>query len=204
LNTRTFELTPELILSAYAQGYFPMAEGPNGRIGFYAYEPRGVIPLDHRFTVRRSLRQIIKKDLFEIRFNTRFSDVINTCSREGELPNHEIWLSKEMIKNYQILHQQGYAHSVEVFEREHGRLIGGLYGLTLGRAFFGESMFSRAPYASQLALVALVERLRERNFMLLDAQMSSKHLKQFGLMEYGHEEYMQLLADALEGEAAFG
>lgn len=199
----SFELSTELILSAYAQGYFPMAQGPNGHIGFYAYEPRGIIPLDNRFTVRRSLRQILHKDLFDIRVNTSFEEVIRSCSRINTLPDQEIWLSEEMIQNYLALHKQGYTHSIEVFDRQNSVLVGGLYGLTLGRAFFGESMFSLVPNASQIALVALVERLRERNFSLLDAQMSSDHLKQFGLLEYSHKEYLILLKEALKGKAHF-
>src|SRR5579872_4742297 len=106
-------LSPELILDAYRQGFFPMAHGKNGAVEFYFYEPRAIIPLDDRFTIRKSLRQIIKKETFEIRFDTAFEEVICACARHNELPDHEIWISEEMISIYWELHQRGIAHSVE-------------------------------------------------------------------------------------------
>lgn len=191
-----------------------MAEGQHGEIGFYAFEPRGVLPLDDRFIIRKSLRQILHRGEFEVRIDTAFSQVIRHCARYGKLPNQEIWLSEEMIGYYEELHAMGYAHSVEIWMRPRAangellndqprELVGGLYGLTLGSAFFGESMFSLQPNASQIALVYLVQHLIERGFTLLDTQMSSNHLKQFGLIEYTHEEYLHLLEAALSIERSF-
>ena len=220
-------LTPELILDAYRQGFFPMAHGKNGAIQFFYYEPRGILPLDERFTVRRSLRQVINKKTFEIKFDTAFEEVIRNCARHGELSDEEIWLSEEMIEIYIELHKMGIAHSVEAWEQVDSRLSivdrqdnpsptidhrlpaidtqpsslqGGLYGLALGSAFCGESMFSYAPFASQAALVALVDHLREKNFTLLDSQMESEHLQQFGMYSVTQKEYMVMLKDAMGEE----
>lgn len=179
-----------------------MASGPRGKIEFYYYEPRGILPLDDRFVVRKSLRQTLNRRPFEIRINTAFAEVIRQCARWAELPRHEVWLSERMIELYEELHRMGYAHSVECWDAS-GGLVGGLYGLALGSAFFGESMFSRAPFASQIALVALVERLREREFTLCDTQMSSDHLKQFGLLECSQDEYLLLLNEALKLDRTF-
>jgi leucyl/phenylalanyl-tRNA---protein transferase len=193
----------EEVLDAYSRGFFPMASGKNGRIDFYFYEPRGVIPLDERFTVRKSLRQIINRKQYIIKHDTSFDAVIRSCARH-QLPRHEVWLSNEMIEIYNELYEMGIAHSVEVWSDEQDpQLLGGLYGLTMGSAFLGESMFSNTPNASQIALVALVEHLRSKHFTLLDAQMSSEHLKQFGLLEISQEEYLELLDRALANEAEF-
>ncbi|MEI8133724.1 MAG: leucyl/phenylalanyl-tRNA--protein transferase [bacterium] len=188
-------LTPELVLDAYRQGYFPMADGKNGSIQFYFYEPRGIIPLDERFKVRKSLQQIIKKTRFEIRMDTAFEEVIRACSRHDKESDTQIWLSEEMIEIYCELHQRGVAHSVESWKD--GMLQGGLYGLALGAAFCGESMFSRKPYASQVALVGLVEYLRKNSFTLLDSQMESDHLKQFGMYTVMQDEYLGMLREAM-------
>ena len=175
-----------------------MAHGKHGAVQFYYYEPRGIIPLDERFTVRRSLRQIINKKTFEIRFDTAFEDVIRNCARHEGLSDEEIWLSEEMIEIYIELHRRGIAHSVEAWSED--QLQGGLYGLALSSAFCGESMFSKSPFASQVALVALVDRLREKNFTLLDAQMESEHLQQFGMFSVSQEEYMEMLNEAMGNE----
>jgi leucyl/phenylalanyl-tRNA--protein transferase len=171
-----------------------MAEGRYGSIGFYYYEPRGVIPLDERFKVRRSLRQALKRDPFEIRFDTAFEEVIRACARYDELSDREVWLSEEMITLYTELHYRGIAHSVEAWRD--GKVMGGLYGISIGRAFCGESMFSRIPNASQAALAALVGRLREKGFILLDAQMATGHLEQFGLYSVTQDEYIELFREA--------
>src|SRR5579872_4137630 len=123
-NFRT--LTPEFVLNAYRNGFFPMAHGKNGVAEFLYCNPRGIIPLDERFTVRRSLQQIISKKTYEIRFDTAFEEVIRACARHDSLPDHEIWLSEEMIEIYCELHAQGFAHSVEVWQDD--ELQGGLYG----------------------------------------------------------------------------
>ncbi|MEP7235847.1 MAG: leucyl/phenylalanyl-tRNA--protein transferase [Ignavibacteriota bacterium] len=189
-------LDPELILNAYRNGLFPMAEGKTGEVEFFYYEPRGIIPLDERFRVRRSLKKIIDKKQFTIKFDTAFEEVIRACSRHDRLPEEGIWLSEEMIRIYCELHRNGYAHSVEVWEKQ--ELIGGLYGIVVGSAFCGESMFSRKEFASQVALVFLVEHLRTQGFTLLDAQMESEHLRQFGMYSVTQTEYLQLLGEALQ------
>jgi leucyl/phenylalanyl-tRNA--protein transferase len=195
------QITLEQILAAYQAGLFPMAEGQSGSIKWYIAEPRAVIPLDERFKIRRSLHQARRKGRYRIAINTDFESVIRACARHGVVSRREVWLSEEMIALYLELHAQGHAHSVEVWdERE---MIGGLYGMAMKAAFFGESMFSRAPYASQLALVALVEHLRERGYQLLDAQIMSPHIAQFGAINLSHQEYLALLSRALEEERAF-
>ncbi len=198
-------ITPDLVLNAYHQGFFPMAI-ESGEIGFYAFDQRGIIPLDERFVVRRSVRQILKKKDLLVTFDTAPLDVLRACSRRGDIPAYELWLSDELIELYMQLFEMGSVHTVEVWKAspEQGQqLVGGLYGLTIGAAFCGESMFSRVPFASQVALVHLVERLREHHFELLDAQMPSEHLKQFGLFECGHAEYIELFQRAAAKPAQF-
>lgn len=192
-------LTPELVLDAYRQGVFPMAHGKTGPVEFYYYEPRAILPLDERFTVRRSLRREIHKHTFDIRFDTAFNEVITACSRHDELQDEGVWLSEGMIGIYSELHRRGIAHSVEAWTTtgDQPELVGGLYGLAFGGAFCGESMFSRVAFASQVALVALVDHLREKEFTLLDAQMKSQHLEQFGLFTTSQKEYLEVLRNAM-------
>ncbi len=178
-----------------------MATGQQGEIDWFIADPRTVIPLDERFRVRRSLRQAMRKTAYEIRINTRFVEVIRACSRQGKLSPYEIWLSDEMIELYTELHRRGLAHSVEVWIDN--ELSGGLYGVSIKAAFFGESMFTRRPYASQIALVELVERLRARGYRLLDAQMRTPHISYFGALDVSHSDYLHLLADALERDCVF-
>lgn len=190
-----------MVIAGYQQGYFPMARGRFGGIDWFMAEPRTVIPLDDRFHVRRSLRKTIKKSEYQVRLNTAFDSVIRACARHDEVDNEEVWLSEEMISIYLELHHRRFAHSVEVWDGEN--LIGGLYGVSLRAAFFGESMFSRAPSASQIALVALVERLRQRRYFLLDAQMRTQHIGYFGAIDLMHNEYMGLLAEAMLDDRSF-
>ncbi len=190
-----------MVIAGYQQGYFPMARGRFGHIDWFMAEPRTVIPLDDRFYIRRSLRKIIKKSQHQIRFNTDFHSVIRACARHDEVENEEVWLSEEMISIYLELHHRGFAHSVEVWDGE--ILVGGVYGVSLRAAFFGESMFSRANSASQIALVALVERLREQGFLLLDAQMRTPHIAYFGAVDLMHHEYLGLLAEAMLDDRTF-
>ncbi|MEW6128763.1 MAG: leucyl/phenylalanyl-tRNA--protein transferase [Acidobacteriota bacterium] len=198
---RLSNITPEMILAAYTRGCFPMATGLYGEIDWFIADPRTIIPLDEGFRVRRSLRQALRKMNYEVRFNTCFAEVIRACSRQTELSEYEIWLSDEMIELYIELHRRGVAHSVEI--RADGELIGGLYGVAIKSAFFGESMFMRRPYASQIALVELVKRLRERQFRLLDAQMRTPHIAHFGAVDLSHIEYLHRLADALDHDCQF-
>ena len=167
----------------------------HGEIDFFAYDPRGIIPLDEWFTIRRSLRKVLDKKNFRITYDTAPLQVLRGCARFDEnIPAEERWLTEELIELYLKLFEMGHMHTVEVWNAD--SLIGGLYGLAIGGAFCGESMFSRAPNASQIAFVHLVERLRNKGFQLLDAQMPSEHLQQFGLYECSQEEYLPLFHDA--------
>lgn len=179
-----------------------MARGLHGTIDWFVAEPRTIIPLDERFKVRRSLRKTIQKSTHRIRINAAFEATLRACARHDQLGEEEIWLSEEMIGLYLELHRRGFAHSVEVWS-EDGLLVGGLYGVALKAAFFGESMFSRAPSASQIALVALVERLRERRYILLDAQMRTQHIGYFGALDLSHNQYLALLGQAMLVDRSF-
>lgn len=190
-------LDPETLLAAYAQGAFPMAD-QDGRIRWYTAHPRGVMPLDDRFHVPQTLRQIVRRGKFQIRVNHDFESTMRGCMATRA---ERTWINDELIAAYARLHKLGYAHSVEAWHE--GKLAGGLYGVSLGAAFFGESMFHRHRDASKVALVALVERLRERGYELLDTQTSSAHLKRFGCMEVGEEDYLERLGKALTRECRF-
>ena len=194
-------ITPEQIIEAYKHGVFPMATSRLGEIDWFIADPRTIVPLDERFRVRRSLRQAMRKMDFDIRVNTAFAEVIRACARHDELGEQSVWLSEEMIGLYIDLHQRGMAHSVEAWMNN--RLCGGLYGMALNGAFFGESMFTRVSYASQVALVALVERLRARGYRLLDAQMRTPHISHFGAVDLSHDEYLILLHDAMRADCRF-
>ncbi len=168
-----------------------MAIDKRGSIGWFSPDPRAVIPLDDRFHIPHGLRRALKQRKFEVSFDADFPAVIRECSkRKGGT-----WISKQIIESYCNLHRLGHAHSVET--RLDGKLVGGLYGVHVGGAFFGESMFHRVPDASKVALVALVERLRQRGFLLLDTQWQTPHLAQFGTYEIPRDEYLRKLQDAL-------
>ena len=186
-----------MLLSAYASGIFPMAVNKRGDLRWFSPDPRAIIPLDERFHLPHGLRRTLKKNLFSITINQDFFGVITACS----VSHGETWISKEIIRSYHELHQRGLVHSVEA--RLNGELAGGLYGVALGGAFFGESMFHRTTDASKVALVALVERLRARGYSLLDTQWTTPHLMQFGPLEIPREEYLQLLQVAVRQECRF-
>jgi leucyl/phenylalanyl-tRNA---protein transferase len=187
------QLTPERMIAEYRQGRFPMA-GKLGRISWHTPEARAILPLDDRFHVSRNLRQLIRSQRFEIRFDSAFREVITACAAPG--PRREItWLSSEMIAAYCRLHERGYAHSFEAWRD--GQLVGGGYGVAIGGLFAGESMFTRESNASKVALVHHTERLRQHGFCLCDAQILNDHTRQFGAIEILHTEYQQLLAQAL-------
>ena len=196
----TEKLTPELLLKAYAAGLFPMAQSRNDRHVFWV-DPkvRGVLPLD-RFHVPRSLMKLVRKNPFEIRVNTAFEQVIGQCA-EAWKNRRDTWINSEIVKAYTQLHHMGFVHSIEVWLN--GRLVGGLYGVALGGAFFGESMFSRATDASKVALVFLVERLKAGGFKLLDTQFVTDHLRRFGVIEIPGRQYLEMLEDALRSKARF-
>ena len=182
-------LEPDLLLEAYATGYFPMADARDGPLHWYSPDPRAIIPL-HGFNVSRSLRQTITKRLFEIRLNSSFEEVMRSCAERKDT-----WISESIVQSYLLLHRQGAAHSVETWQNN--VLVGGLYGVALGAAFFGESMFSRKRDASKVALVALVHRLREKGYELLDTQFLTPHLEHFGAVEIPRSEYLVLLRKAV-------
>ncbi|NQV84988.1 MAG: leucyl/phenylalanyl-tRNA--protein transferase [Rhodospirillales bacterium] len=194
------ELTPELLLRAYAAGIFPMAEHRDDPIIFWVDpQVRGVMPLEG-FHVPRRLKKIIRGDAFEIRCDSAFADVLKLC---GEARNNrpETWINAPIENAVNGLFDLGYAHSVETWSD--GNLVGGLYGIALGGAFFGESMFSRARDASKVALVHLVARLRMGGFTLLDVQFITDHLRQFGAEEIPARQYLEDLNEALKVQGAF-
>jgi leucyl/phenylalanyl-tRNA--protein transferase len=172
-----------------------MAESRHGELRWYTSDPRAVIPLEG-FRIPRSLRQVLKKHQFSVSFDGAFHDVIHGCADRAET-----WISDEVIAVYTALHRRGDAHSVETWRG--GMLVGGLYGVAIGGAFFGESMFSRESNASKVALVALVQHLRSRGFQLLDSQFMNEHLRQFGTVEIPRTRYLKLLAEATGVHTAF-
>lgn len=188
-------IDPELLLSAYCAGYFPMAESKNGPIRWYSPDPRAILELDE-FKVSRSLRQIVRKQIFEIRINTVFKEVIRACGERSET-----WISEAIVQSYVQLHRLGFAHSVEAWVGN--QLAGGLYGVAINAAFFGESMFTRISNASKVALVYLVERLKERGYLLLDVQFLNPHLVQFRAKEIPRNEYLKRLQKAISTPCSF-
>jgi leucyl/phenylalanyl-tRNA--protein transferase len=187
----------DALLNAYASGWFPMALAP-GDIRWYSPDPRGVIPID-TFHVPSRLARTLRKQRFEIRVNTQFRNVIEACAARTDQEGN--WIDRDIVESYCALHEKGFAHSVETWQEQ--RLVGGLYGVALGGAFFGESMFHRATDASKAALVALVERLDARGFVLLDTQWVTDHLLQFGAIEITRRRYLRRLDEALAIEAEF-
>lgn len=200
MHRASVPLDPETLLSAYAQGAFPMADR-GGIVRWYTADPRGVFPLDHRFHIPQTLRQIVKQGKFEVRVNHDFAATMRACRQVPRAESGGTWISEDLIAAYVRLHELGFAHSVECWQG--GELVGGLYGVSLGAAFFGESMFHRATNASKVALIHLVERLRERGFELLDTQASTDHLRQFGCIDLPAKEYMELLRRALGKKCEF-
>ncbi len=196
----TPRLTPELLLAAYRQGIFPMAD-ENGEIGWYEPVRRAIIPLDDRFHVPRRLARTVRSGFFTVTFDTAFDEVITACAEPA--PGRETtWISPEIIRAYSDLHRLGYAHSVECWRD--GQLAGGLYGVAIGGLFAGESMFHRVRDASKVALVHLVERLRRGGFTLLDSQfVVGPHMLQFGTIEISRVEYHRLLRAALRTPAVW-
>lgn len=190
-------LTPELLISAYCQGLFPMASD-DGTIRWYDPEPRAIIPLD-RFRTTKRLARTVRRGLFEIRFDQSFQAVMEACAEPS--PGRETtWISPDLVAAYVQLHRLGFAHSVEAWQD--GVLVGGLYGVAVRGLFAGESMFSHARDSSKVALVHLVERLQRGNFQLLDTQfIVGEHMLQFGTIEITRAEYRQRLSQALNVQA---
>lgn len=189
--------TAELLLRCYASGIFPMAEPRTDEISYYSPDPRAILPLE-TFHVPASLARVVRRRVFRLASDTAFERVIRACA-ESRPGRRETWLSERLIALYCELHARGFAHSVEAWRE--GELVGGLYGVALGAAFFGESMFSRPEKggrdASKVCLVALVETLRAGGFTLLDTQFATSHLERFGCVEIPRAEYLQRLQHAL-------
>lgn len=186
------DITPSMLITAYANGYFPMAPSADSAdIHWFYPESRGILPLDD-FHVPRSLTKFLKRKPFTYTTNRCFDEVIRACTqRKGDT-----WINQPIMDLYSALHRQGSVHSVECWQGD--MLAGGLYGVALGGVFFGESMFTRSENASKAALVYLVELLKNAGYTLLDAQYVNDHLKQFGIVEISREDYLQRLERALE------
>lgn len=188
-------LDPEFLIIAYRSGYFPMAASRFGHIEWFSPDPRAIIPLD-TFKVSRSLKRTLRKKKYEVRIDTAFERVMRNCSMR-----EDTWISDEITAVYTELHRRGLAHSVETWHQD--QLVGGLYGVAIRGAFFGESMFSLMTDASKISLLHLVERLKQRGFTLLDTQYLTEHLHTLGAIEIPRSAYLQLLSSALEIDATF-
>src|ERR1700730_16228760 len=194
------ELSPELLLRAYAAGLFPMAESAEDPDLFWIDpDPRGVLPLE-RFHLPRRLKRTLRAGHYEIRIDTAFEAVMRGCAEPTQM-RPKTWINEEILRLYGALDEQGYAHSVEAWQRD--ELVGGLYGVALRGVFFGESMFSRSSDASKVALVHLVARLVQGGFRLLDTQFVTDHLRRFGAIEIPRADYHRRLEQALAVEAYF-
>ncbi len=188
-------LTPEVILAAYRVGLFPMAVSRGGPVHWYDPDPRGILPLD-AFHCPRRLARTLRQGVFEMRVDTSFEAVMRGCAGR-----RETWINEDIVRVYTQLHRLGHAHSIEAWKDE--KLAGGLYGVAIGAAFMAESKFSRVRDASKACVVALVERLRERGYELLDVQYWNPHIAQFGVGEVPREEYRRRLAHAVARTATF-
>ncbi len=194
------ELTPELLLRAYAAGIFPMAETRNTQqVYWVAPKKRGILPIEN-FHVPRRLKRTIRNCQFKVTCNTVFEEVVALCAESTSL-RPDTWINPAIENAAKELHRRGYAHSIECWSD--GNLVGGLYGITLGSAFFGESMFSRTNNASKIALVYLAARLKFGKFRLFDTQFMTDHLSQFGAKEIPTSEYLIQLEEALKQQAIF-
>jgi leucyl/phenylalanyl-tRNA--protein transferase len=181
-------IEPNVLISAYSSGIFPMGM-ENGRLSWFSPDPRGILPITD-FHVPRSTRAELLRSGFDIRVNTSFNDVLLACSGR-----QQTWITKEIIASYERLHKMGYAHSIEAWRDD--QLLGGLYGVSIGGAFFGESMFSNAPSASKAALVWLMKHLKDRGYVLHDTQWTTPHLAMFGGYEIPRDDYIRALETAV-------
>lgn len=183
------KVTPQMLLSAYSQGYFPMPDQQNQELLWYRPDPRAIIPLEN-FHVARSLKKSLRNDFFIPTFNQNFAGIMDLCA-----DREETWINTEIKKLYTELHDLGFAQSVEIWQ--HGKIVGGVYGVNLGKAFFAESMFHKVTNASKVALYYLVEYLKKLNFKLLECQFITDHLASLGAIAISDEEYQKLLIHAL-------
>ena len=182
-------IPPEELLSLYSTGWFPMAMA-DGSIRCFSPDPRGILPLES-FHIPHGARKALRDPRWEVRQNTSFAQVVRACSHR-----QETWIDETIIQSYIRLHQAGHAHSLEIWR--HGMLVGGLYGVIIGGAFFGESMFHHVAGASKVALITLVKRLNEAGFQLLDTQWTTPHLVQFGAVSIPRREYLHRLQLAIQ------
>jgi len=193
-------MTTESLLRAYRQGAFPMGDPRTGEVNFYTCDPRAVLPLEV-FRTPRGARRKLSRGIFTVTLDDAFDRVIRACAVDRGVDNTS-WITDSMVAAYERLHASGFAHSVETWRD--GRLVGGLYGVALGSAFLGESMFSRPDEggsdASSAALSVLVERLRERGFTLFDCQYANEHTARLGVIEIPAEDYLERLAETVHGE----
>ena len=187
-DIRLSMIDPEVLLQGYRLGVFPMAMD-EGEIEWFSPDPRAILPLD-KFHIPHTLERVVRKKRFEIRINASFAEVMQQCAQRPQT-----WINGEIIESYTRLNQLGHAHSIEAWQN--GELAGGLYGVAIGGAFFGESMFHHVRDASKFALLALVERLRERRFTLLDTQWLTPHLQKFGAIEIPRHHYLHRLSSAV-------
>ena len=195
-----FEITPAILLKAYACGIFPMAESADDpRIFWIDPTERGILPLD-QFHLSRSLRKTIRRQPFQMRADSAFAAVVDACA-EPAPGRTQTWINRQIRSLYIELYREGFAHSVEAWDGD--ELVGGLYGVSLGAAFFGESMFSRRTDASKVALAYLCDRLKRGGYQLLDTQFLTDHLAGFGAIAVPRDDYQLLLEEAVAAEATF-
>lgn len=195
---KIFSLTPVEVLGGYAHGVFPMGDSKN-TVDWYEADPRAIVPVKNpndSLKISRSLRQVLKKNIFEIKINTAFCDVIKNCSGRNDT-----WINSIIVDSYTELNKLGYAHSVEAWQDDN--LVGGLYGVALRGAFFGESMFYKKPYASKVCVVKLYEVLKKNRFMLFDIQMITPVFRSFGAVQIPKIEYLSELKDAMQADGKF-
>ncbi len=194
------DLTPEILLQAYAIGIFPMAQSQeDSKLYWFDPDPRTIIPLDN-FHISRRLERTLGQQKFQITFDTAFTEVMRKCA-EAAPDREETWINEDIIRLYTQLHHYGYAHSIETWQDN--KLVGGVYGISIGGLFAGESMFSRVTDASKVALATLLKHLKQQNYSLFDVQYTTEHLKRFGAIEISKEAYKQRLSQALENECSF-
>ncbi len=184
------DLSPEFLVTAYSNGYFPMPDRNGTDIAWYRPDPRAIIPLD-KFHVSRSLKRTLMKKNYVISYDHSFREVMLACSQHPDT-----WITPDFVEAYCKLFDKGFAHSVEVWQED--RLVGGVYGPSIGKAFFAESMFHRVTDASKIALYFLVKRLNELNFKLLEIQFLTAHLASLGAIEIPDKDYVKLLAEAIK------
>lgn len=194
------DLSPERLLHAYSKGIFPWY-GPDSPILWWSPDPRLVL-FPKELHIARSLQKFLRRNPFHVSFDRAFADVISLCADIPRPDGPGTWLVPEMRRAYTLLHEAGLAHSVEVWDN--GELVGGLYGVALGRVFFGESMFHLRPNASKVALVCLIQRLRRWDFRLLDCQQTTAHMRRFGAREIGRRQFMSILEEATIQPTIFG